>query len=591
MAQPSISIQQTQYRVVSASLDIEQTQYRRSAPALSIQQTQLPTSAPGWDVQIFIDGVESSTRLFESVRIAAARHENRIAEFSLLPEPGPVSPSDWFGKPVEVFYIESSASYLLFSGKVDDAIYDPSNGLTAFTCSDNRKDLLNSRPRQYWKSRIGGFWSSYLFDDATVAEYAEDMLQTVCRSLDFNVNNDPVAYDWASGPADFTFTDADILDESLSLEQSSRSDLLNEVKLSVQYRYPRLRHRERSFYWELVDDWTDQVLNPVVMCTKDMLESAVYATDWQVKSLDIESVPGNGWYAGIAWLIDTTDNRHRYAQNASFTLATRFAQDITEEYQVTVRAPQSVAQVGAVTSERDYSLAVDYDTDGWEDIQSYQQPTGTLSNNGDYIRDITSNVGASRAEFSEYLKCVIGSADHDIKQSHFENYARIRTLIEPTAERHHSAHIDSDVEATGRVVEVEHELNTSTGAATTAWTLAVSRSSSTGTPTESPVTAPSAPDVSDGDNTPRTITLPTHIGNHPNAKPFSPSMLGYRTNRSYNLQITTDIGTLTPDAMYTISYKVATPEVSAFDRDERVVSKSVLRDIEIPLDTLVVTQP
>lgn len=586
----TLDIEQTQYATVAPSLSIEQTQYRIAAPRLDIQQTQVAsTSAPGWSAQVSIGGSDKSSLLVKEITIAGATGENRVASFQLLPEAGPVTLSDWFGQPVEINYIEGGVATRLFTGVVDEPTTDIDTGITTIEATNKRTELLNGMDREEITGlSLSALYSKFIFDEEDDnAQYAEDIFSTVPRSLDFDRANNPVAYDWLATSWHHVLTDSDVIDGSVSVDNPSRADLTNTVQIVFEYRYPRLRQRERSYTWTMVQNWGTQVANPMIIPKKQMIQTAISGSEWLEKpGTVLTSIPGSGWYDGTYWF-NTAPGL--YAQAATFTLMKRFAQDITEEYTVSVTAPQSVGQVGEVIDERNYSIDVDYDPSEWEGVETYTTPVGTLSENGDWILDVTTGVEESRTEFTTAIKCVQAVGEHDILEAH-RGTTRFKSLIEPGLELYHAAHMTAGgVEAKGRVVEYEHVLNLETAEAVTAWGISSSQASATGTPTEAAVAAPALPDLSDQPPAPGTITMPTYIGNEPSSPLYSESMTGYITNRQYAAQGTA-LRFIAAANMYPNAFVIDTPEAAEHDRDERIVKSSHTYEIEIPIETLTVTK-
>ena len=93
---------------------------------------------------------------------------------------------------------------------------------------------------------VGGSWSEHIFDaQADGWQYAQDRLST--RTAEVHVNNygHLVSVDWAAkAAADVTLTDAHRFTGALRIVAPNRRDLVSRVRVTLDFRFTRLRHRK-----------------------------------------------------------------------------------------------------------------------------------------------------------------------------------------------------------------------------------------------------------------------------------------------------------------------------------------------------------
>jgi hypothetical protein len=432
----------------AVSRSIEQSVYQLLAVGRNLSQRvslpQATTDAIIWEAIVTVDGVKQ-TNLTGVVSVSGGENEQILADFQIVPQSGAINVSDWVAKSVLIDYADQIQYKRLFTGIVDEVEYDTTENVLSFTCINKRKDLINDKSKGQLKAEIGGYWSKHIFDkDATNYEYANDRLSTVLSAYESNAYNQFSLVPFIGKvTADITYTEGDILDGSAVPTFVSRDQLVNKWTLNFDYRFPRLRHRERSYTWDmlqrnLVDgvyegfiNWEGYLRDPVVLLPRDAVESAIQSNRWTLKdSIQYTDLPPAGYYGGIGWTpkssVISTDEQGRtirtvkdiskvYTTSADFDVALRFAQTITEKYEVTMNAQQSIDQYGAIEEETGRGVSVVFDLNTWEEFDSYASPTGVLSSNGDWIIDKTDdNLEGGRAQFGEAIKTAQAIVKHEL---------------------------------------------------------------------------------------------------------------------------------------------------------------------------------
>ncbi|MFI4938429.1 MAG: hypothetical protein ACHQJ6_07980 [Candidatus Berkiellales bacterium] len=101
--------------------------------------------AKQWKISLILDGIDVSENLVNQLRVESEEGAAKISEFALIPFAGPISITKWIGKSVKISYLGVDVPEVLFQGVVDEPIYDPITKVTAFTCSDQLQERIQSQ--------------------------------------------------------------------------------------------------------------------------------------------------------------------------------------------------------------------------------------------------------------------------------------------------------------------------------------------------------------------------------------------------------------------------------------------------------------
>lgn len=599
---------------------VQQTVFEVHTVVSGIQQRVFipvaPTATIVWEIIATLDG-GTVIDLTGEMEVSAGEAESRLATFQARPVSGAFTWSDFIAKSVTLDYADSAGVFRrLFTGIVDEVAYDATENIVTFDCTSNRKDAINALTRDELTARIGGRWSKFIFDeDADPFQFASDQLLTIPSSYDSDAygvfRTTPFA---AKVTPDLTLTESDILDASVVPTFVSRDRLLNEITLSFDYRFTRLRHRERSYTWDLLDrtvgdgydTWGAFMRNPSVFMPRDALLTAVESTSWVLKDdVIFTDLPEAGFFDGIGWsprrqFIKVNDEGKvvrrvqkdesgLYATAATFTLAKRFAQTMTEGYEVTISAPQSVSQYGAIKSAVTRGMVAEYDSFEWEEFTQYKIPTGSTSPNGDNVTDKTdSTVEGDRDEFDNAIETALAIGYREIKEAHRQNYVDFQVLLDPTIELHQTVYVNTTrVQARGKVVNVEHtaQIDAEDGQPSALTQVRIAISKAQGSTSETAIAAPTVPSETDPAFTPRTVILSTHIGNHFASPPYDNQWSGWLTNFSFQDFVSASL------PRYPVAFVVDGEKVVDADRKEREIPALSSVNVEIPDELLTVTAP
>lgn len=581
------------------------------------QRVKAPTAAQDavqWEAIVTVDGT-TQTQLTGTVRVTGGENEQVLAVFQIRPAAGVIAVSDFTAKPVTIDYADQFQFARLFTGIIDEVEYDATENLLTFTCITNRKDLLNARTRGQLDIEIGGFWSEFVFDkDADSFEYANNRISTVFAAFETTPHNQFRLIPFkAKVTPDITYTEADILDDSIVPTFVSRDQLVNSWTLNFEYRYNRLRHRERSYAWDIFTrgtpqsdayaDWGKFLLNPTILLPRDAISLAIEQNQWTLKNdVTFTDLPAAGYFGGIGWTPKqttlTVDDKGRqirrvtdiskvYTTAAVFTLARRFAQQLTERYQVKMLAPQSVTQYGEIKEETNQGITVNFDVAAWEDFDKFQTPLGSQSANGDFVIDRDDNdLEGGRSSFDNAIQTAQAVIKRNVLDSHRQNYVELDVLLDPDVDLTKTVFVNTArVQARGKVFEFEHLLVIDDGnpAATTSVKLAISKA--IGSQADDGISVPTAAATTDATFAAPTVRLSSYFGNHRASKPYDNIWSGWITNFQFQDVISATLNT------YPVKFTVDGEKIGDHDRKERKIATPSTVNIEIPDELLTITAP
>lgn len=365
----SISLEIQVYTTGTIAITVEQQIYDPDSLFPIAGDTQL------WAVKVYLEDIDVSASITGLVTVDAEEGSARIATFVLRPTFGPISITSWVNKPVRIDYQLATpggtVTRALFVGRVDTPEYDPNTRLTTFKCSDFLQKRWEQSSRKKILADLGGYWSSTVFDEhASNVDYANDVLSTIPASYDLTVDGVGRLTYWHTASAqDFTFSEAHIMDRSLTVELASSRSVLNQLELEVGFRFDRIHEQHQRYYWDFFLSsfslsWNDVGVNGIPLPTTGMIQDAIKGVDWPLVGAPVFFAPPSytEYYTtssdgslNVGYLI----NPPGLCIGANFTLAKRWAQQITERSRFVVKAPQSIEQMGLVREERSYAYEPD----------------------------------------------------------------------------------------------------------------------------------------------------------------------------------------------------------------------------------------
>ena len=520
--------------------------YRVGVDLRQVVSDGLIVTGPGTQrvqATVLLGGVDVSAAVTGTIQIDREEGAAAVAEFTLLPATGPIDLVHWLGAPVAIdVAINGDPPQRVFTGRVSDPLYDAVARTTTFACVDGLQNILDAAPVAIVDLLAGGYWSAAVFNsEATGSERAQDRLSTIPEALDLSPAGAFRRTPWAAkASADYTFTPDSIVDQSLRVEPGPWREMSNRVELTVELRYTRHRHRERSYHWVYEPTFHNWIVDHTSLPTQDMIRRAAEEQSWRLTyenfvGLPVTTNPQTGKVEsqvinGVVWTNDGLTNKD--VLEATLGAYVRWDETVTETYAIAVEAPASVARFGPITRTEYVSLSADDDGLDWT---AAPEPTagalggesapelsgggigtsfpdlagaGTAPNGDRYLDTLDAPAAQSAAVTA------LARARTAILAAHRANTVEIATPLLPGIDLIHTAAVDTvPVAAKGKVRQVVHRID-SLGEATTTVRIAVSQASDAAV-TDDPLAAPPRIDtlgLSPAASVPALGTSNTHLG-------------------------------------------------------------------------------
>ncbi|SDF70023.1 hypothetical protein SAMN05216571_101273 [Onishia taeanensis] len=487
--------QATIYRVnnVAQTLaTISQTaEAHRSARSLvrARQTVQTASRAAQPRTLVYLDGADVTAQTARAMSITASEGDNRTASIALMLPPGPVNVTAYQGRGVEIVRLINGAPVPLFTGSVDRPVYDHQARRLRLECSDLRSERLNGEDAAQIQAMTGGLYSPITQrEDVSGADYVAELMKTVAGTLDYGGDGGLRYRSWAAGPPRYTLTDADVHHQGVRLEFATRSEIINTITGTLEYRYYQRNDFSESITVQVEQNAyglpASQVVDPEtavigrtgrvsgtkvaqILPTKEALLSAANGVEnWELLDFEFIELPANGWYranAGSSPVAYSASQvvRETRAMGASAELVRYVSQPKRERYQLTISAPESVDQFGEVRGSS-FRHAVETRVD-----PSVFEERGCA---------VIADPDDRRTDVDRAIQCLQRIAEREILKGHRQNYVELvyKADLLPVEIGDTIGVNTAPISAVGNVAELSHTL-TREGDYYTTLKLAVSR--------------------------------------------------------------------------------------------------------------------
>jgi hypothetical protein len=478
-------------------------------------------SSARWTDQVLLGGVDVSSRLTGQVRDEQYEGAAHTAEFTLVPVDGVIDPYSYVGASVVIDYVrrETTGNIPLrrFTGVVRTPEYNPVDRTITFLCTDDLQNNINALPRAVLDAFIGGRYVEAVQGEADNNwDYAQALMETVAGSLDGGRHGGLRVTPWDGLPVWKTFDLTNTFDGSIGQELPQRSNIINRIDYTFEYRFTRLHRRTTSLRYQ--GDMEVIASNALPLLTRATVEAALQATGWEFfygDGFGGNSAPGVGssvfglsggqpatpqihWIpypeeytlpGGGTWIQRETDTTCLGFQCGMYK---RWAQSVTETYALTVIAPESVTQNGEIAREDRGALASEWDASAWEQDRRAAPVlnSSSWSQTQDYAPDATT------ADRDYAMQAAVDLCTVKILGSHRSGRAWATVPLDTDIDVSRAIRINSPkVSATGKVVRVVNITDKDAGSATTEFHIAPSGHGAIGLPevVATPNTPPAAP--------------------------------------------------------------------------------------------------
>ncbi len=567
------------------------------------------------------------------------------ATFSFIPPEEIIDLEAYQGEAVLILFRTPTDGWQqVFTGFVDVPSLDFINRKITFACTDDRNNQIIQLPYSIVRS-IGYFDEAVFGTPTDQSDELDRRLQTVAGNFDFNRFGQPTLTSWApKGTPDFVLDSGDVRQgTNPKVSFASRKTTINTVTVSFKYSYQRLHQQNISFVWPgfsgLIQDWF--LAGKPSFPQRNHIQSAASSGEWQLIRISFTPLWEAGGYSGpngvLIWQPDQVINSYApktkftgylmtnsvppipvvvgnpptkvpqyepvvdadgnkvmeivamtitntssaLCTGAQWTSAKKFSQTVSETYNVTIAAPQSVAKYGVINSNSNYSIADEYDVNIWE--------TGSV------VSDVTDNFfidqDYGRANLSSALAAAYHRAVHDIRAVHRDIQVQFQTLgIRSKIDLVHTIDFNvsdpksttSHISAIGKVSAISHTIDFRTEQAYTDVTLSLSKAE--GEDSNDPF-GYEIPQQNPGYiGVPQRINLSTHSGIDPASTSLSDKWIGWICNK----EITRSTGSAITVARtnFTESFVVDYPKIPDSLRNEVKYIADTELAIAIPDDFL-----
>lgn len=410
-----------------------------------------------WDCSVTVGGVDVSARVLGEVEVEAEAGVARLAHFRLAPTSDPLALFSVGADLVVIAYRPPGSQdwSTLFSGRLATMDIDINTGVLSYSASDGRAAILDAMTA----SEIADITPGALYSpavqghDLVGAALANARMQTVAADLDLSPTGSWRVSPWERAAVphhEYTR----VVDGSLSVQLPRYTEVVNRVDVRFQYRYPVLADRACRVNWSIGGP-----LNNLWWITRAMLTEAVEQDGWRVED-------------GAIWSPASGDG---HLAAAELTARRRYAQWVTEDYHLTIRAPLSEAAHGSRPGgNATASLSVDYDDAGWVDNPGREPQLaaeGSMAAEPRY--PVTDQVADGRGAADAALSTLLSIARVDILRSLRGGRITATVACDPSIDLPDTIAINvGRCVAQGRVIRVVHRLSGDDGRATTEFELA-----------------------------------------------------------------------------------------------------------------------
>lgn len=562
------------------------------------QATHFNGSAAAWGATVTIGAEDVSARLRGTTRIRAEEMTSTLCTIEFVPSDGPITLSDWENKPVAVDFdgYESGAltySVRRFTGQSLRAEYDAERGRMTVEASTDIQGRFEAMSRTTIDATIqDADYSIHVFDENSDGwQYAQDRIST--RASEFHVDHEGllrVEGMQAKVSPDITFTDATRFGGTLDIVRASKSDLVNKIRVSMDFRFTRLRQREVGVNLKYASGVCAYIINPFNALQRSQVAQAASSQGWNlIGEINYDPMPGSGVFVcanppGPAFPIArVAADQSALCLGASWKSAKRFAQTVTETTFTDVTATDSIEAVGELGYEEEYGVESEFDSSSWESEPFTDKRSGSVVLPSlDDVVDEDQITEQARADYEAAQVCAIAKAKAEIQRRHRGNRVTFEPKYRPDIDLGMTLRADAGkAQATGKAHSYEEVFDFDRRRPSITVTLAVSRHGGSGLAVDDPIAAQAEPDAPAEDVPVKQISLGYHIGGDVNSPAQQDDWVGFITNR----QVPPN-----PTKLYDEKLLVEYPEIEPAARDESTVSTNATINVAIDEDELAMSR-
>jgi hypothetical protein len=372
------------------------------------------------------------------------------------------------------------------------------------------------------------------------------------------------------------FTDDERFHETLKLEFAQRSEMVNNVRLDINYKYPRRRERKIRFRWDSHNKnslqgflcATSPGQGSYQLCQRSMVEGSVNGSSWiPITAITYDPIwpativsCGGGMYDVIVWGMSVVnfytpnpENPNHKAVNvdtgetvtdrtlgyeaptppevtnklcigARWTAARRWIQDVEEYYEIIVKCQDSIDSIGVVANTESYSFDSGIEDNSWENsltpyVENSPSNGKIISGsqdsywNGDEIEEFEDKDIFNRDDFDKAQEVILATAKIDILKAHRLTTVSFKVPYNSLVDLASTVSVSTPgLSAIGKVKILKHNFSIDTGEASSEIFLAISRHNGSGLFEDEPLEPLERPEPLAEESLPNSITLNNYIG-------------------------------------------------------------------------------
>lgn len=461
-----------------------------------------------WTAIVTLAAVDVSDQVVGEIRIEAEEGSARIADLTLkLPAETGFTIADWVGQVLTIDIADVSSGSAaavsrLFTGVVDTPALAFVQRTVSLRCTDNLQNVLEAMTLVEIDAAIpSSYISPVIFDRAARGwSRAQDRLSTIPAALEFTPAGVLRLTNWAPKEvADLAFTESHVLEESVAVSLASRSQLINLVAIDFGYRFPRVKAEGYTLTFSYVDEtsFAAYVTPGNWFLQRRAVEEAIKGAGGTIESISytpLPNVPIASWVPG----------QYDSLLCMGFTAVVGFdyAQQIEEQFAITVSAPESIATVGVLTDRLSGALIGEYPpiVAVESSMTLYKnaiigvppQDTAPVVAGFTNSAEVTLTADTDRAAAAAAIETLIATAKVRIHGAHRLNSVTAAVALNPSIDLDQTIEISvTGVQARGKCRALTHRLSPDAGTAITEFEIAICAMAGTGvthpeTPTASP---------------------------------------------------------------------------------------------------------
>jgi hypothetical protein len=453
-----------------------------------------------WRLVVTVGGVDVSDRVLGEVTVEAEENAARIAELALHVAAGSVvTLTEWIGTPVAIWLAAADDAGApvnalpIFTGLVDTPTLTPGSGVIGLRCTDNRQGMIAALPRDGVFSLVGGYYSAAVFDaGAPSLVLAGDLLSTMPAALDVAPGGGFRMTDWAAKVTpDLSFSDDDILDESVAFDPADRAGMVNRVTINFGYRFPRQRCEGYEIGYDRIaldmtsfGQWIKEgnyiLQRAAVTAAIEKAGAAIVDITWREIPTHAVKLPGTDGY----WLPNPAQH-NLLCMGFGAIVTFDFNQEQQENFILTVENAASIERLGVIAEQMSGALegvwddptAAEHAVLLWKKKISSIPPRSTalLSVGTISATDAELTYSSDRDAANEAMATLVAIAKTRIAAAHRRHSVSASVPANPLIDLDKTIAIDAQgVTAKGKVRRVVHRFDPDSGSAITDFTLAIS---------------------------------------------------------------------------------------------------------------------